>query len=160
MQVHTDYQESANLASYTTFAWLEQPDQVRDHLTTLGQINQHIEGVIEQELQADGFQKVATDPDFYVVYHTSVERVITGATLDTWGYGYRRGRLRYGSVAVTDVDVESYQQGTLIIDIVDAKANELVWRGTATDAIYGPRQATDKIDEAVHKMLAAFPPVS
>lgn len=160
MKVNSDFDDTVNFTPYHTFAWLEQPDQVKDHLTRMGQITQHIEQAIERELQADGYQKADDTPDFFLVYHTSLERQITGATIDTWGYGYRRAGLRRGGVMMADVDVHAYQEGTLIIDIVDAKSNTLVWRGTASGAVNSPSQAEKKIDEAVRKILAEFPPAS
>ena len=157
MKVDTDYDNATGFASYETFAWMEKPDEVKDNLTRLGQITERIEAAVERELMADGYQKASTAPDFFVVYHTAVETQITGATIDTWGYNYRRPRWRTGTV-YADVSVDSYQEGTLIIDIVDAEKNELVWRGTAVGAVSSPGQAAKKVDEAVQKILAEFPP--
>lgn len=157
MKVETNYDNTANFASYQSFAWMEQPHTVRDNLTKLGRVTQHIEDAIERELAIHGYQKASDTPDFFVVYHAAVETQITGATIDTWGYRYRRPRWNTGPV-YANVAVDSYQEGTLIIDIVDARKNELVWRGTAVDAVGNPSQAIQKIDEAVQKMLAAFPP--
>ena len=157
MKVDTDYDSAASFAAYQTFAWMEKPDEVRDNLTRLGQVTQRIETAVERELMADGYQKASATPDFFVVYHTAVETQITGATIDTWGYNYRRPRWRTGTV-YADVSVDSYQEGTLIIDIVDAEKNELVWRGTAVGAVSSTAQAAKKVDEAVQKILAEFPP--
>ena len=157
MKIDSDYNSTTTFAAYQTFAWMQQPDQVKDNMTKLGQITQRIENAVEHELMADGYQKASAAPDFYVVYHTSVETQVTGATIDTWGYTYRRPRWRTGTV-YADVRVDSYQEGTLIIDIVDAEKNELVWRGTAVGAVSSPAQAAKKVDEAVQKILAEFPP--
>ena len=157
MKVDSDYDSTASFDAYQTFAWMEKPDQVKDNLTKLGEITQRIENAVERELMADGYQKASTAPDFFVVYHTAVETQITGATIDTWGYGYRRPRWRTGTV-YADVSVDTYKEGSLIIDIVDAKENELVWRGSAVGAVNSPEQAAKKVDEAVQKILAEFPP--
>ena len=159
MKVDTEYDSTAGLASYETFAWMEKPDEVRDNLTRLGQITQRIETAVERELMDGGYQKANATPDFFVVYHTALETQITGATIDTWGYGYRRPRWRTGTV-YADVSVNTYKEGTLIIDIVDAEKNELVWRGTAVGAVNNPSRAAEKVDEAVQKILAEFPPHS
>ena len=157
IKVDSNYDSTASFAAYQTFAWMEKPDQVKDNLTKLGQVTQRIENAVERELMADGYQKASGTPDFFVVYHTAVETQITGATIDSWGYGYRRPRWRTSTV-YADVSVDSYQEGTLIIDIVDAEKNELVWRGSAVGAVSSPSQAAKKVDEAVQKILAGFPP--
>lgn len=157
MKIDTTYDDTTAFASYQTFAWMEKPDEVMDNLTKLGQVTQRIETGIERELMADGYRKAGGTPDFFVVYHTAVETQITGATIDTWGYRYRRPRWRTGTV-YADVNVDTYKEGTLIIDIVDAAKNELVWRGTAVGAVSSPARAAEKVDEAVQKILAAFPP--
>lgn len=160
MKVDTSFQQGTDFAAYETFSWMETSREVQDNLSRLGKATERIEQAIETKLLSDGYRKDVEDPDFLVVYHASVDRVITGATIDTWGYRYRRPALRRGGIMIADVDVESYGVGTLVVDIVDAETDELVWRGTATDAVDGPRQAASKIDEAVEKILSAFPPGS
>ena len=159
MRVTSDFDDTADFSTYSSFAWMAKPDQVQDNLTRLGQIQGRIESAVEQNLISHGFQKTSDAPDFYVVYHAAVEQQITGATIDTWGYGYRRP-LRRSGVVYADVSVDSFQEGTLIIDIVDASQNELVWRGTAIGAVNTPQQAAEKIDEAVQRILMDFPPAS
>ena len=159
MRVSSDYDETVDFNAYTSFSWMAQPDQVRGNLTRLGQLQEKIESAVEQNLVSHGFSKASEDPDFYVVYHAALEQQITGATIDTWGYGYRRPFRRAG-VVYADVTVDSYQEGTLIIDIVDAEKNELVWRGTAEGAVNTPQQAVEKIDEAVAQILTTFPPAA
>ena len=67
----------------------------------------------------------------------------------------RRGRLRRTGA----VRVESYKEGTLIIDLVDAERRELVWRGTATGAVSDLTQAEKKLFGAVGRIFEAFPPL-
>lgn len=155
MRVDTEYDASTSFDAYRTFAWMERPDAVRDNLTDYGQIAQRIERAVERELAADGYALVGEAPDFYVVYHAGVETQVSTATIGTWGY--RRPRWHTGPV-YADVEVTTYQEGTLILDIVDAEKNELVWRGTAVDAVGDADRAARKAEEAVQAMLAEFPP--
>jgi hypothetical protein len=49
--------------------------------------------------------------------------------------------------------------GTLLVDLVDAKSNELVWRGLATKTLNKrPKNVRPLIDKAVKKMVKRFPP--
>jgi hypothetical protein len=54
-----------------------------------------------------------------------------------------------------------YNEGVIIIDIVDVTTNRLVWRGTAQAEVKDevePEQQQANIREAVRKILADFPP--
>lgn len=57
--------------------------------------------------------------------------------------------------------VREYEVGTLILDGVDAREQRLVWRGTAQAELHrdlSPDALQKKINDAVHKLLARFPP--
>ena len=53
--------------------------------------------------------------------------------------------------------VQSYEEGTLIIDIYDANRNMLVWHGWARAKVEG-EVSTELVVEAVQKILERFPP--
>jgi hypothetical protein len=54
--------------------------------------------------------------------------------------------------------VERYREGTLIIDIRDRENNMLIWHGWATAAVDEGGASVDLVVEAVHKILALYPP--
>jgi hypothetical protein len=60
---------------------------------------------------------------------------------------YRRG-----------TDTYEYEVGTLIIDFVDAKKKELIWRGIATGVV-NPNITAEDIDRIVAKIMENYPPV-
>ena len=63
------------------------------------------------------------------------------------------------TVGLTSIE---YQEGTLMIDIINAAKNELVWRGSATDIVdpdLSPEKKTQKINNAVARILEKFPPM-
>jgi hypothetical protein len=47
--------------------------------------------------------------------------------------------------------------GTLLIDVIDAHTNELIWRGTAS-GIVDPGKTAEQIQDVVARMLVNFPP--
>jgi hypothetical protein len=142
--VKSDYDANANFAQYKTFDFMS-------HRAGNPLNNKRIEVAIEQELTAKGMQKqTAGRPDLLVAYHTNVKDKID---VDT--YGYRYGR--YGRRVGTYTTVQKYQQGTVVVDLVDAKERELVWRGwakgEASDSV-----SKEKIDDTIAKILAKYPP--
>jgi hypothetical protein len=53
--------------------------------------------------------------------------------------------------------------GTLVIDILDARSRELIWRGSAEGAVLGPggeAASQEELDDVAAKILKEFPPGS
>ena len=85
---------------------------------------------------------------------------------NTGGYGYGgwyggyRGYGGYGYGGSTYVSY--YEEGALVIDIIDWQEKELSFRGTATGTLSKsektPEESQADIDELVTNILAKFPP--
>ena len=57
--------------------------------------------------------------------------------------------------------MQQYEEGTLILDIVDPKNKQLIWRGSAQDEVHfksSPEKDQTQLNEAVRMMLQTFPP--
>ena len=90
--------------------------------------------------------------------HASVDEVITGATVSHWnhgGWGWYGG---WGGMSTSTVNVNSHNQGTLIVDLVDASNNQLVWRGIAEKSVNDAQATREQLQPIVQKLLADFPP--
>ena len=88
--------------------------------------------------------------------HTGIQSKVQ---ITNWGYSHPRyGRSwRDGH----PIDVYEYEEGTLVLDFVDTKANEVIWRGYAsavTDPVLTPEAREKRINEAALKILENFPP--
>ncbi len=90
--------------------------------------------------------------------HTSYEPEVF--TLGTGWVGSGDSWPRHGSSGVSRSEVKRIPIGTLIVDLVDAKTDNLVWRGTTTvlHQQETPDQKERHLDEAVAKMFEGFPP--
>jgi len=118
-----------------------------------------VTNAINSELIARGYDKVSENPDFLVAYHVGSQHKIE---VSDWGYAYggRGSYYGYGGRR-TAVEVYQYQEGSLIIDIVDTETHKLIWRGTARkvlDTNPTPEERTATVNAAVAKILEAFPP--
>jgi hypothetical protein len=51
-----------------------------------------------------------------------------------------------------------YTEGTLVVDLVDPKSNNVVWHGRARRTVYDSELSAEQIDEMVKKLLEDFPP--
>ena len=182
-QVRRDYDEDISFAGLKTYTVLE-PAENSGGSPALDSplLARRIRAAVERELNRKGFEAVTSgEADFKVVYHVVGEKKLDVATFNNYSYynyGYRShynynynyGHLQFGHPfyfgylgpgLVTRSNVREYLEGTLILDIVDVRKNELIWRGWATKALArDPRP--EKVDEytsmAVATLLEEFPP--
>jgi len=57
--------------------------------------------------------------------------------------------------------VDSYEVGTLVVDMFDTYSKKLIWRGSASDVLTGkPDKDEKRLEKAVEKMFEHFPPKS
>jgi len=90
-------------------------------------------------LEKRGYQLgVEGEPDFYITFYTGLK-----GKLDVNDYGYSYGRWQSGLVD-WHLTVDAMQEGLLMIDIISAEHNELIWRGWATGIIEDPEKAVKK----------------
>ena len=158
-----DYDADTDFDSYVTFDWMPAPSTVTQQRQQLPLLELRLKRSFEHELQAIGYEKVDEDPDFYVAFHTAVDRTLTRTYFNNWRYRYPpRGapwRGRPGPRAGVVV-VDSYDVGSLILDVIDADTEELVWRGVATGFPYGGGTPDrDEAEATARAILEGFPPV-
>jgi hypothetical protein len=150
-QVKTDYDHNANFGQYKTYSW--EKVQTRDPLLV-----DRIKDAVNGALTAKGLTQVESGGDVSVV---AVEITQNQQTLNTFydgfGGGWRwRGGGGFGDATTT---TETYQVGTLVVDLFDAKAKNLIWRGSSSDTLSNnPDKNTKNLDKGVQKMFAHFPP--
>jgi hypothetical protein len=152
IKVSTDYNREFDFSRFKTYEWMAgEPDVLRDPLIDTALLDRRVKQAADRELSERGYVKSESDPDFYVSYHFGTESQVD---VSSCGYHYPVSPRCWGR----EVETYTYTKGTLILDIVEPDDLELVWRGYATEAIYGVERMDETIDEAVTKVLAKFPP--
>jgi hypothetical protein len=162
MKVQSEFNPKAPFESYRTYTWLkaapgtEQAPAVRDP-----DLRARVIMEIDRELAKKGLTPApeGAEPDLLVWVHGFHTQRIDVAN---YGYAYG-GAYMYGpyggaAVAMPVVDVRQYADGTLLIDLVDAKTKELSWRGTATDTAQSADQLRANIGVAIKKLMEIYPP--
>lgn len=164
-RVTTDFSPSAPFSQYRRFALVSRPDSVSHQL-----IDDRVANAVAAQLKAKGLTQTSRDKaDLYVGYgivdRTHKQVYTTGAGWG-WGGGWGWHSWRWGVAWPMDMrqQVETYTDGTVVISLVDAKTKRVVWQGQAADVlslpVENPASATGKIDAAVAKILAKYPPSS
>jgi hypothetical protein len=151
------WDEAYDFSSIKTFQWDNSPDSLEQKNPFM---HSRVIAAIENELTAVGLTKVQANADVHVTYHTSTDKQVRlesdsygygfgGYGTVGWGhYGYGWG---YGGPVSTTTRVVEYDEGTLVVDIWDSDAKQLIWRGTATrvfseDVDKAERQVVDIIE--------------
>jgi hypothetical protein len=164
LQVSTDYDPDYDFSSLRTYGWfkMERPPGTDVRISnTL--IEDRVRKAIEHELDAKGYRKVTDEaPDYYVAWLGGIDTKLRVDTVESyydpfWGGvpqgGYWPGYQR--------TFAREYKEGTLIIDFLNPATHNLIWRGTGSDYLEpntSLEQMTATINNAVHKILAGFPP--
>jgi hypothetical protein len=152
-----DFSKTANFASFKTYA-------TKDG-TKVGQqlIDDRIASAIDAAMAAKGFTKSTSNPDVFVVYHVAFDKEKDISTFSS-GYGGGYGPYGWGwggGMGTTTTQVRDIVVGTLVIDMADAKANQLVWRGMGVkevDTQAKPDKRDKSITNAVNKIFKNYPP--
>jgi hypothetical protein len=155
MTVSSHIERGVNFSDFVTYDW-GPPDNLPvgdPRLDNNPFFNDYLQGTVERNLAAKGFVRaVSGTPDLLVHYHASVnERMDVYEADNRYGYCY----------ADCQPQVSTYEQGTLILDMVDSKTNKVVWRGWAQDTMNGVIDNQDRLEkqvkEGVTKMMRLLP---
>lgn len=162
MQVQSDYDPAARFDGLQTYDWVKTEGKpAADPRLSDPLLDKRIRDLVETQLAAQGYRPSSTGtPDFMVGYHVALEKKLAVSTMNDY-YGYRAGwGWSYGAGTgrmMPESYVYEYEQGSLIIDIVNPKTRELMWRGSAQAEVNQKKRA-EQLAEAVQRILQRFPP--
>jgi hypothetical protein len=154
ISVYSDYDKNADFNQYKTYAFHKRGI---DRLQISELDKKRILHAIDNELSKKGMTKSET-PDLLINILTKEREQVDVTQYNTgWGYGWRYGWNPYlwGGRAYVSTSTE----GTLYIDLIDAKKKELIWEGEGIGYLTENRNEKEKqINEFVAKILEQFPP--
>jgi hypothetical protein len=154
IKVSSDYDMEAGFAGYKTYAFTAEALQL-----PVDDINRaRILKAVEIELIAKGLSK-SDHPDVLIDLKLKAQQVQTATANTSYGAGYR---YRWGGgFSTTTIDVDSYTEGTLFVDMIDASKNQLVWQGRAVGTINpdaSPQKREQNINYAMKQIFLKYPP--
>jgi hypothetical protein len=156
IRVSSDFDKTAGFASYKTYAFTPEVQSL-----PLDDINRNrLLNAIETELAAKGFSK-SDKPDVLIdlTIKTQTQQTATATNTGGYGYGYRYGW--GGGFSTTTIDYNTYVDGTLFIDMIDASKKQLVWQGRGTKTIdpdASQQRREQNINYAVKQIFVKYPP--
>lgn len=112
----------------------------------------YLEGAVERHFREHGITlaDVPADADLLVHYHAAVtQRVDTSRWHDTGQSGYQ------------EPQIVTYDRSTIVLDVIDMRTDQLVWRGWAQDdlqtLVNDPDALKRHIEESVMLMFERLP---
>ena len=144
--VQTDYDRSFRFSDLKTFSFAKQRRVATDPLANDSLNDGRIRKDLESQLTANGFRMETEKADFVIAYY-----VTTKNKLNVQDFGYGPPRWFGGR----DIRVNQYSEGTLMVDFIDAKSNQVIWRGRATGTLE-MKGVDKKISKSVEKLIKQF----
>ena len=151
-------EENFKLSDYPTFGFYDVEAQGDTNTNTFEKNVGVIKEAISRNLQARGLNE-ARDPALKInIALTIKEQVQTRQTdFRTEGLPRYMGQRRY-SWKSEDVVVGKYKEGTMLIDLVDAANNKMVWKGGSEGILPGKSEnLAAQINQAVDKVFLKIP---
>lgn len=155
---HSDFTKSYPLQTLKTFQFKEQRRISRDPLANNDIWANDVRQAIRSDLTTRGMTEATNGkPDFYVAFYVGLKDrydvSYMGYGLPVFHSGFRTGW--WGWPRGYDVWAVPYTESTVIVDLVDAHTNQLVWRGYDTDTL-NTKNPDKTLTKAVDNVLSRY----
>ena len=149
-KVETDFNESVDFNAFKTYSWRIARASKKQDAADNSIADNRIRTAIAAQLSKKGFTEAESGGDVVVTY-----RVTSKDKRETERIPNMNRRGAYGGSTRTS---RVYTQGTLLIDILDGKSKELIWRATCKDSVNDVAKFEKRLGEDVEKAFKKFPP--
>jgi len=158
VSVRYDYDRSAGFTALHRFSWAPASPGGPAAEPEGSLMDRRVRRIVAAELAARGYRPETDGPgDFLLawrpLYQDHYVESFT-ALAPAWGWEYRP--YTYGLA-----EVRRFQEGSLVLEVLDPGSRQVLWQAVAEGALTGlrdPQEADGRIREAVRRMLARFPP--
>lgn len=176
MRTSSDFNPDIDISHYKTFSWIADQPYIRSGTFLADSSREKINNNIYNVLLKKGYVFVSNpeEADFVVSYTVGSRKEISAKSYPTyyrsgwtWGQTYWGGGgyfvtgtyspgVKYTG---TDINVRTYTQGQLAIDIFDVKAHQPAWHGVGLKEITTKDRKDPRaiIQTAVRGILESFP---
>jgi Domain of unknown function (DUF4136) len=145
-QVSVNYNHDQSFAQYHTYAWgSNNANQIQNSI--LAQVAQQD---INSAMQGKGLQMVqeSQNPDIILTANSGMRQQTSYSAWGMRGIGGGMG----------GITPEQNVEGTMIVDLYDAKTQSLIWRGIAQDTLNkNGNKNQEMVEKAVQKMFKQWP---
>ena len=184
LDVRSDYADGASFTGLQTYEWVDSDrSETGDPAIDNPLHADRIRTSVDELMEGKGFRRSIAPgtPDFRLSYEmlaTETTRTFYGTGgygyRHRYGYGYRYGYRygyghyghygrfgHYGHGFYSPSYTEPALKGTLLLNVIDAGSDEVIWRGWASGILPAdpnPEDVDHYVAEAVQGILVQFPP--
>jgi hypothetical protein len=169
-----DHDTRHDFSGYSSYAWFKlapPPDRARPPSNENTILTRRIRWAVDGELAGRGLEKTELgEADFLVsymlvlrarmvMYHTGWSVPMGGRGRWGWG-GWGWGGWGWGAGwGGGRSSLETFTEGTIVVDVLDPDTRTLVWRGVIERAFRKPNPDDEKIRKLVARVMQDFPPL-
>lgn len=164
---------TANLQKYRTFALLPSMNRGNDpNFKDLA--DQTVSEATTDQLEAKGLTLKVRNPDLLVRPTIMVKEKVKTYSQPVYDYvgggyyprviRYRGGRALYYAYSAPfpvyagdDIQEVPFNEGTLILDLIDRRTRKIIWRGYGVGEVNNPQRAIDDIPKVVKGIMNKLP---
>lgn len=171
-KVTTRTMSDQDVHEHATYAWLPNNDSVESSRYNNRLVHQTIIRDVNKRMMSEGYNLNRRNPDLLILVHTMFDErtdVLREPVYASYNYyspefyvgSYYDNFYYYNYTTVPrvigyNVETITYTEGTLVIDLIDARTNKLVWRGTA-EGVIDPGNLEPEIANYVDEIFDDFP---
>lgn len=155
MKAQVGFDKDVDFSTIKTFAYLDTLDT--SVIDSAPPVHEMMKLMIIKQLQDGGLKRVDEDPDVLVTYHTDESQSMK-INVTLYNYSYSTGWW-WSPLWGSGMDVSSFSQGTLVVDIWDPRTENLVWRGVVVGVVAddpSPQKAQKTIQKALDLLGKEF----
>lgn len=155
-EISTNRDPAADFSAFRTFGFMQPLGT--DSASARTPLSGWLIASTTRQLKSQGLQSVGSNPDLLVNFFSGIRTTTSSRSSASFTPALRN----YGGWAgspLSKLTTASISEGTLIVDIVDRRSNQLVWQGRAeerfTEAMEDDLPGT--VDRLVAQLFSDFP---
>ena len=157
VEVRTLTAPGAQLAAFRTFRILPVPEYrgsvplaPTDPMLVNSITYERLRAEIRRAFEERGYEYMPQRADFDVAYYASAAQKLD---VRSWNYGYD-----WTGIPVIATEIVPYEEGTVIIDVIDPVTHRLLWRGQGRVATSDdPNKYMEDVRKVVREIVEKFP---
>lgn len=160
-RIVTDADAGADFSRYRTWGWYQPLAMEQSGYST--PLTSRIKDSIQREMQARGYVYTTSTPDLLINFQGVLQEKTAVSSMPRsdiqYYYSYRHRAYVGFPVWYDETRVSTYREGTLSVDVVDARRNHLVWTGDAIGRVVR-KASNDRLadaDVAIREIFAQYP---
>lgn len=160
-RIVTDGDPQADFSRYRSWGWYQPLAMEQSGYST--PLTSRIKAAIQGEMQARGYAFTTTNPDLLINFQGVVQEKTDVYSMPRsdiqYYYSYRHRAYVGFPVWYDETRVNTYREGTLSVDVVDARRNHMVWTGDAIGRVVrkAPAERLDEAETAIREIFAQYP---